>query len=108
MGFQTNASGGNSTFVMAVFDAKQTNNTCVDGGGLSLIKGPLTGPIAEWGSRAMTKTCTITLTQYGPRKGDHVKGTFSAELDLSEGSSPVKHLSLTNGTFDLIQFADTP
>jgi len=43
MGFQTNASGGDSTFVMAVLDAKQTNNTRGRRWALA-HQGPIGGP----------------------------------------------------------------
>lgn len=107
-GFQTNAPGADATFVMGVFDGTPGANTCANGASISIYKGPLATPSASWGTSFTTATCTVNVTQYGPLKGNHVVGTFSAELDLSGGSSSVKHLSLTNGTFDLVQYADTP
>ena len=64
----------------------------------------------EYGGTDTTEVCSITLTSYGPKKGDHVTGTFTAELGLSHGFdlTSVTKVTLANGKFDLVQFADTP
>lgn len=113
-GFQTNAHSQNDwTFVLALFGVAPGTYTCPHGGGLMLTNamqndGGFRQDATEYGSYEGTYTCTIQLSSYGSRKGDHVTGTFSGELDLSAGDAPVRHLSLTDGKFDLVQFADTP
>jgi hypothetical protein len=52
------------------------------------------------------RSCSVTLTASGDRAGDHVVGTFRAELDLDRGSWPLAHLSLAEGKFDLVKTRD--
>lgn len=51
-------------------------------------------------------SCTVTLTSVGPKAGDHVVGTFVAELELDRGSWPLAHLTLAEGKFDLVRTRD--
>jgi hypothetical protein len=62
----------------------------------------------EWGGRLGAQSCSVQVTDYGRAKGSRVAGTFSAELELTRGSSPIQHLSVTQGTFDVKQLADPP
>ncbi|MDB4993018.1 MAG: hypothetical protein JWM74_450 [Myxococcaceae bacterium] len=115
-GFQTNAhSKSEWTVLLAAFGNQPGTFHCEDPrtGGVSISNGILSdGGIRQdetaYGTSVSTAQCTITLLTYGPNKGDHVTGTFTAELDISRGSSPVTHLSMTNGKFDLVQYADVP
>ncbi len=116
-GFQTNARDGNHwTILLAVFGDQPGTYDCGHGGGLGIFRdlplpdGGFDPDRIEYGGTVTTAACTITLTSYGPRKGDHVTGTFSAKLGLSNGfdKTTVKTLQLDNGKFDLVQFADTP
>ena len=117
VGFQTNAhSASDWTLVLAVFGNAPGTYSCSGSprsGGLSLTNrilgdgGTVADP-TEYGGTVSSEQCSITLVSYGSQQGDHVTGTFSGELDLSQGNAPVTHLSLTNGKFDLVQFASVP
>jgi hypothetical protein len=71
-------------------------------------KTPSDPPVVEYGNQVASQVCSVTVTQYGSKMGDHVVGTFTAELDRTFGSSPIQHMSLTNGQFDLVQYYDVP
>jgi hypothetical protein len=118
IGFQSNATSGNNwVFVLAVFD-HETSKTYAcnagigEGGGISvhqrLPDGSSDPNGVEYGGTANTAECSILLESYSSYKDGHITGTFDAELDLSGGDSPVKHLSMTNGKFDLVQTSDVP
>jgi hypothetical protein len=112
-GFQTNARSANGwTLLLAVRETSPGTYTCeVDSvGGLSLSRWSDAdgSDRTTFGGYVGREKCTITLVSHGPSKGDHVTGTFSGELDRTEGSHPETKLVLTDGTFDLVQFADTP
>ncbi len=62
----------------------------------------------DFGGNDRSQKCTITLTAYGPHRGDRVAGTVNAELDRSRGKSTIDHISVVDGRFELTQFADTP
>ena len=111
-GFQTNAQSANGwTLLLSVFSITPGTYTCETGfrGRLSLARSNPDGSNrTTFGGYAGKSKCTITLTAHGPNKGDLVSGAFSGELELTEGDFPEKKLVLTDGTFDLVQFADTP
>lgn len=120
VGFQTNArSASEWTLVLAVFGNTPGTYDCSAaagedrGGGLSisnafLADGGLNPDEIRYGGTVTSEQCSITLETYGDKQGDHVTGTFTGELDLSQGDTKVTHLSLTNGKFDLVQFSDVP
>lgn len=119
VGFQTNAHDSKDwTFVMGVFGNALGTYSCAGptrNAGLSLTNqiksdGGYDPKGIEYGGTQSTEMCSITLTSYGPQKGDHVTGTFSAELGLTNGfdQTSVEKVTLADGTFDLVQFADTP
>lgn len=111
-GFQTNARSANGwILLLSLFSTTPGTYTCEtnSSGGLSLSRSSDDGSDrTTFGGYVGKGKCTITLTAHGPKKGDHVSGTFSGELELTEGDYPDKKLVLTDGTFDLVQFADTP
>lgn len=91
---------------LTVFEAAPGTFSCGVGAGMTMSL----GSFPDWGLWS-SGTCTVTLQLYGPAKGDRVKGTFSGERDLDEqnskpGSTP--HLSVTEGTFDVVQTVDPP
>jgi hypothetical protein len=88
--------------VLAVFDAKVgTTYSCdADGARVSLVREDLVTDDYN------PTECSLTLDEYGPSKGDHVRGTFTASL-ISHAASG-GDLELTEGTFDLVMFSDTP
>ena len=116
VGFQTNANATGWVFVLAVFNNEPGTYTCGGGlgagGGVSihalLPDGGFDPDAVSYGGTVTSEECSITLESYSPLKDGHVTGTFTAELDLSGGDSPVKHLSLTNGKFDLVNYSDVP
>lgn len=119
VGFQTNAHDSKEwTFVMGVFGNAPGTYSCVGQtrtSGLSLTNqiksdGGYEPNGIEYGGTDTTEMCSITLTSYGSNKGDHVTGTFTAQLGLSHGfdQTSVTMITLTDGKFDLVQFADTP
>ena len=116
VGFQTNANATGWVFVLAVFNNQPGTYTCGDGlgtgGGVSihalLPDGGFDPDAVAYGGTVTSEECTITLESYSPLKDGHITGTFTAELDLSGGTSPVQHLSLTNGKFDLVNYSDVP
>lgn len=111
-GFQTNARSANGwTVMLAIHATAPGEYTCETDsrGGLSLSRSNDDGSDrTTFGGYVGKAECTIILTDHGPRKGDHVTGTFSGELQLTEGDYPDKKLVFTDGTFDLVQFSDTP
>lgn len=111
-GFQTNARSANGwMLLLAVRETALGTYTCeVDSsGGLSLSQDDDDGSSRTiFGGQVGRQTCTIDLATHGSRKGDLVSGTFSGELELTKGDYPVQTLVFTEGTFELVQFADTP
>lgn len=111
-GFQTNGRSKNDwVLLLAINSTTPGEYTCETDsrGGLSLSRSNDDGSDrTTFGGYVGQEKCTITLTEHGSRKGDHVKGTFSGELTLTEGDHPKKKLVLTEGQFDLVQVADTP
>lgn len=114
VGFQTDAdSTTHWSLFLSLGDHQLGTYTC---GADDFLGGLSIGPDGQWnddspfyggpiGSSA-SGSCTITLESYSPKKGEHVTGTFSGELELSHGKANITHLSLTDGKFDLVNIGD--
>lgn len=101
--------------VGAVFDAAVGRTySCEDvgerGAGFAFIwnHDPNEPSDVVFGGTDWTENCTITLTAFGPNKGDRVAGDVTAELARSRGEGLIRNFSITAGHFELIQAFDTP